>query len=111
MFEELDPMERLTSLRLLEFDYTPELIEQDLKLRSDLINDMMDFLDNFFKQCEEKVKQECQGNPKKEAVYWRSFLNVSLQYYRKELLERYKAEQEIHELKLEAHRLYHQPLN
>lgn len=107
----IKPTRKLVSLNLLQFDYTPDLIEKDLNFRSKLIDEQIDFVDGFFKECEERVKQNCQGNPKKEAVFWKSYLNVTLQYFRKELLKRYKAEQEIHKLKLEVHRLYHQPFN
>lgn len=111
MFGNIEPTKELVSLNLLQFDYTPDLIEKDLNFRSKLIDEQVDFLDSFFEKCEQRVKQRCRGNPKKEVVFWKSYLNVTLQYFRKDLLKRYKAEQEIHKLKLEAHRLYFQPFN
>ena len=77
MFGKLKPVDALISLNLLQFDYTPALIEKDLNFRADLIDQQIDFMDGFFIECEERVKQRCRDSPKKEAVCWKSYLNVA----------------------------------
>jgi len=106
----LKPEEELVSIDLLKYDTYPSLKELHESYTED-INKQIDFIDGFFEKCEQKVKQDCASNPAKEAVYWKSFVNVTLKNFRKELLTRYTVEQLRHKDAVEAERKYHQPFN
>lgn len=109
MFD-LNPEKELVSIDLLKYDTYSSLKELH-EHYTERINKEVDFIDGFFEKCERKVKQDCAGNPEKEAVYWKSFLKVSHKYFRQELLKRYTVEQLRYKEALEAERMYHQPFN